>query len=353
MGDLEHIITQMVAELPGVVVQSVHLEQSINDFRWDAVILATVKDHPVRFLVQMKSSGYPRDMQHAISQIAHSSRFDTPVVDVPLVIAQSISEASRDLLRRHQVAYADAGGSVYIELPWALYLVDRPAPSGKPRVLRNIYRGSSAQILHALLLDADRHWHIGELAERAGVAASTAHQVCLFLEEQLWMDKAGKGPNTVRVLHEPGKLLDAWADAHSLSEYDMQRFYRWASDPDELMHAMSRALDRGGIDYALTLSSGARFVAPYVSDADRVWALVSSRAAAHLEETARAASLQSVSDGESVVLLITNERSPLLFRRQIHDLWVASDVQLYLDLWSWPRRGKEQARHLRTERIGY
>ena len=51
--------------------------------------------------------------------------------------------------------------------------------------------------------------------------------------------------------------------------------------------------------------------------------------------------------------LVTRERSPLLFRRRIGECWVASDVQLYLDLFSWPARGKEQARHLRAERLPY
>ncbi len=47
------------------------------------------------------------------------------------------------------------------------------------------------------------------------------------------------------------------------------------------------------------------------------------------------------------------ERSPLLFRQRVHDAWVASDVQLYRDLWAWPRRGREQAAHLRAERLTF
>ena len=94
-------------------------------------------------------------------------------------------------------------------------------------------------------------------------------------------------------------------------------------------------------------------VAPYATGPSRFWALVSSSTAGRLDAIAREAQLQPVDDGESVSLLMTDERSPLLFRRQVRDTWVASDIQLYLDLWAWPQRGKDQARHLRAERIGF
>ena len=114
---------------------------------------------------------------------------------------------------------------------------------------------------------------------------------------------------------------------------------------------MGEALAGHGIEYALTLGSGAQLVAPYGTEVGHVWALAPANAP--IEDAARAAGLRPVEEGESVTLLATRDRSPLLFRRQVDDLWVASDVQLYLDLWAWPQRGKEQARHLRAERLGY
>jgi len=292
-------------------------------------------------------------VQQAIWQLADLRRVQQDAVDVPLVAAPAISEAGRELLRRHKLGYWDTGGSVYIDLPWAFYWIDRPAPAGQQRVLRSVYRGSAAQVLHALLLDPRRRWHVSELASRAQVSLSTVHQVCTFLEEQLWMDKEGKGPRSVRVLHQPGALLDAWASAHSLAEYEARRFHRWARQFDELLRSLTDALADLGVEHALTLGSGAQLVAPYGTGAEHGWVLLPASAASRLDEIARAAELQRVDEGETVSFLLTRDRSPLLFRRQVQDYWVASDVQLYLDLWAWPQRGKEQARHLRAERLGY
>lgn len=346
-------IAAALAQLPEIEIRSVKTAPSVERRAYDLTILAEVKGRPVRFLVGVKSSGYPRDVQRTIWQLADLRQLDQEVAEVPLVAAPAISEAGRELLRRHKLGYLDTSGSVYIDLPWAFYWLDRPVPAGRPRLLRNVYHGSSAQVLHLLLVEPGRDWHLSELAKHAEVSVSTVHQVCTFLEGQLWMDKEGKGPRTVRVLHQPGALLDAWATAHSLADYEPRRFHRWARQSDELLPPVMRTLTDLGIEHALTLSSGARLVAPYATGGDRGWVLLPAAAAPRLDEIAHAADLQPVDEGETLTFLLTADRSPLLFRRQTQGFWVASDVQLYLDLWAWPQRGQEQARHLRAERLGY
>jgi hypothetical protein len=315
------------------------------------VVNGEVKGRPVRFFIAVRAAGHPRDVQATIWQIAGIRWVDDGGADVPIVVAPSISESSRKLLRSNGVGYWDAGGSLYIDLPWALYWIDRPVPPAPPRKVRDVYHGSTAQVLHAVLLEPDRPWHVTELAERAHVSPSTVHQVFTFLEDQLWMEKEGKGPRTVRFLREPGALLDAWAHEHSLAEYVPHRFHRWAQRPEQLLDSVSDALMELESDHALTLGFGARFVAPYGTGFDTLCILVP--AGIDLDAVAATAGLQPVATGESVTFLETRGRSPLLFRRQIDGIWVASDIQLYLDLSAWPQRGKEQARHLRTERLGY
>ncbi len=346
-------VTQALTELPDVEIRSVDTDARVDNRHVDLAILSEVKGHLVRFLVEAKASGYPRDIQHAIWQLAGMRRLEQSVADVPLVAAPAISKSSRELLRQHKMAYWDSGGSLYVDLPWALYLIDRPVPAGRPRILRGPYRGSAAQVLHALLLDTGRSWHVTELAERAQVSVSTVHQVCTFLERELWMEKHGQGPGAVRVLRQPGALVDTWAAAHSLAEYSPLRFHRWTPEPGELVRIVTDALASLQVEHALTLSSGAHLVAPYTTGAGSVSILVPSSVTATLEELARRADLRPVEEGETVTLFATRERSPLLFHREVDGFLVASDVQLYLDLWAWPQRGKEQARHLRAERLGY
>lgn len=351
--DFTSALPTALAQLPDVSIRSVDTDVRVDGSQYDLVVCAEVKGRLVRFLIEAKASGYPRDVQHAIWQFADLPRATDEVPEVPLVAAPAISEASRELLRRHKLGYWDSGGSVYIDLPWALYWVDRPVPAAQARVLRSVYRGSTAQVLHALLLEPRRRWHVSDLARRAEVSVSTVHQVCTFLEEQLWMEQEGKGPRSVRVLHQPGALLDAWASVHSLTEYEVRRFHRWARKSADLLHPVTAALSHLGVEHALTLGSGAQLVAPHATGTEHAWVLLPAPAASHLDAIARAADLQPVNEGETVSFLLTRGRSPLLFRQHVQDYWVASNVQLYLDLWAWPQRGKEQARHLRDEQLGY
>jgi len=201
------------------------------------------------------------------------------------------------------------------------------------------------------LVQPGEHWHIKDLAIRADVATSTVHEVFTFLEEQLWMEREGRGPQSVRVLTDPGALLDAWAEAHSLSEYVPYRFHRWAPRPGVALEAVTYVLERQNADYALTLGTGAQRVAPFATPPAVDTLLVSAEA--NLDAVAAAADLRRVDNGEVLTLLATRDRSPLMFRQRTGDAWVASDIQLYLDLYAWPQRGKEQAQHLREQRIGF
>jgi hypothetical protein len=60
-----------------------------------------------------------------------------------------------------------------------------------------------------------------------------------------------------------------------------------------------------------------------------------------------------VADGHNVEFLQAKDDTPLAFREQAAGVWVASRFRVYADLRRDPRRGREQADHLRQEVIGF
>jgi hypothetical protein len=346
---------EALAALPGVSLHTQYRHRHSVDSGADLVLTADIKGQPADILIDVKANAYPRDVRAAADQLLalrdHYRQQDGRGPLGLMLVAPAIPPTSRELLRERGVGYWDSGGSLYLDLPHALYWIDRPVPERSVRQTRNVFRGRAAQVLHALLASPGQSWHVHELAERAEVAPSTVHQVFTFLEEHLWVEKRGAGPRAVRVLLEPGALLDAWSEHHTLAAYSAHRFHRWARDQSEVWRSVTAALETRGVEYALTLASGARFVAPFATESGRLTLLVPPTPT--LEELARMAGLSPVDEGETVTFLVTRERSPLLFRNRVDDTWVASDIQLYLDLYAWPQRGKEQARHLRAERLGF
>lgn len=331
------------------------LPMAVAHERPDLIMRADIRGRSAIFLIEAKAYGYPRDMRAAADQLARYAALARLEADevplVPLVVAPAISPGGRAVLRERGIGYWDRGGSLYLDLPWAHYDIERPPSPGAQRQHRSPYRGRAAQVVHALLVEPARAWHVGELATCAAVSPYTAHQVLTMLERELWVDKEGRGPRAVRRLREPGALLEAWAAAHRLEDYAFRRFHAWAQSPAALAGHVTAALDASGVEYALTLTSGAALVAPFAAEAGRLTVLVPARA--DLADVIRDVKLRPAEEGENVAFLSTRERSPLLFRQRVHDAWVASDVQLYRDLWAWPRRGREQAAHLRAERLTF
>jgi hypothetical protein len=352
---LLHDLRAALDDLPGVEIHSTEPEPlGPNGSRADIGLHADIKGKPALILVEVKAPLYPRDARAVAWQAkraSYSGEITPTTPTVHMVAAPAISQSSRELLRDEGLAYWDRSGSLYLEVPWAFYFIDRSKQGKTERSIRNVYRGSTAQVLHAMLIEPDRRWHVQELAEIAEVSSSTVHEVFTFLETQLWAEKVGSGPGTVRTLAKPGALLDAWASEHSLQEYKTRRFYRWAQSRGKLKSDVLRLLHDNRIEYALTLASGAEYVAPYTTSVDNLQLLVPE--ATDMAELADKGGLKPVESGENVTFLVSKERAPLMFRQRIEDIDIASNIQLYLDLWAWPRRGKEQAEHLRSTKLGY
>src|SRR5215216_4592151 len=338
-----------LAALPETYVLGSADEVELGNHRLDRVLDVRLKGRDVRLAIEAKSSGYPRDVQSALARLLEARSSAGQIV--PVVVAPALSAGSRELLQRMGVGYWDRGGSLYLDGPSVFFWIDRPVPPADTRRISTIYRGRRAQVLHALLLEPFREWHVDALAQRSEVAPSTVHQTLTFLEDQLWVEKRGSGPQAVRLLREPGKLLDAWASEHSLSRYKSHRFHRWAQRPEDLVNTTSATLESAGINHALTLGSGAHIVAPFTTGVSRLTLVTAD--SPKIDEVMRVNGFGQVEEGETVLILATRERSPLMFQRHVEGARIVSDIQLYLDLFAWPQRGKEQAQHLRAQRLQF
>jgi hypothetical protein len=271
---------------------------------------------------------------------------DTPV----LLIADETTAEAREILERHGVAVIDGLGNAHVELPGLLlHLEGRPRPKrpgGTPARLS----GKAGLVAQALLLQHERAWHVQDLAEEAGVSAGLAHRVVTRLEREGIMTAEGTGPQRVRQVSNPGALLDLWAE-ENVDRPARTLGHLLAQTPQRLITKLGSNLGRAGTDYAVTGAAAASLVAPFVTAIPVVNVWVSAKAAA--DELLGAAQAERVSDGENVVFLQAKDDAPLRFREEKKGTWIANRFRLYVDLLGDPRRGREQAEHLRREVIGF
>jgi hypothetical protein len=272
------------------------------------------------------------------------ARPDTPM----LLIAGETTTEAREILQQHGIGVIDGLGHAHIELPGLLFHLDSHRSHRQTWPTR--LNGKAGVVAQALLVYPERRWQVQELAREAGVSLGLAHRVLERLADEGVVTAVGSGRNRVRHVTNQTALLDLWAEENT---YRPTRTlaYLLAQNPQQLITELGRGLNRAGIGYALTGAAAASLVAPFVTAVPVAEVWVTATAAPG--QLCDAAGAELVADGQNVVFLQARDDTPLAFREQAGGVWVASRFRIYADLRGAPRRGREQAEHLRQEVIGF
>lgn len=269
-----------------------------------------------------------------------------------LLIAGETTAETRAILEKHRIGLIDGLGNVHLEIPGLMFHLEgrRRPRSTKGKKPRAHLRGKSGIVAQTLLLDPERAWSVMELAEQAQVSAALAHRVLMRLEGENIAAAEGMGPKRVRRITNPTALLDLWAE--ETVERPARTFaYLLAPTPKQLIKDLGANIERGGLKYALTGAAAASLVAPFITAVPVVELWVT--ASATPRDVCEAAGARPVADGQNAIFLQAKDDGPLAFREELGGLWVANRFRVYADLRSDPRRGREQADHLRREVIGF
>lgn len=331
-------------------------EPAGRDGGYDARIDLHIGAESVRLLVEAKRIVYPRDVREVIWQIRRYMDL-TPSERagerrLPFIVAESISPGAKELLREEQVGYFDSGGSLFVPTPGAYVYIEKPPPKPLVKALRSLFSGRRTQVLHALLIRSHRWVSIKELAEQSHASPATVSQVMTELERFDWLETRGQGPNKERLLRAPSALLDAWSKQLALGRPPaLRRYYVPAVKPNDLPECLDRAFEQRQVTYAITHEAAAQRYAPFLSSVSQVRCrLMPGRS---VEEALGALDARVVTEGANLAVIEAKSAGELLFREKVHGIWLASAIQVYLDLVGGEGRAKEMAEHLRHERIGF
>jgi hypothetical protein len=340
-GPFEAEALRILREIPGmtVVPEAAHADRHIDAILHFAGTHADVA-------VEIKSRANAATAWQLV-QLA-GARPDVPL----LLIAQETTAEARRILDENGIGIIDGLGHAHIELPGLVFHLEglgRPQRANTEKPPTRL-RGKAGVAAEAVLLNTERAWQVRDLADAAQVSAGLAHRVMDRLESEGILNVEGKGPNRVRRVTNPGALLDLWAE--EIDDQPRRTFgHLLAQTPQRLINELCTNLRDAGIDYALTGAAAANILVPFVTALPvvEVW-VGEAMDPAELNSEARA---EPVDNGHNVVFLQTKYDTPLVFREKVQELWVTNRFRLYADLRRDPRRGREQADHLRREVIGF
>lgn len=209
---------------------------------------------------------------------------------------------------------------------------------GTPNLVRReLLNSKSSRVAHLLLLDRGKTWGVIELSEAAGIAPSYAVGILQNLVQIGWVGSGDEG----YTLTQPRMLLDSWANSREFARPHPSRGFVIVGDTTEAESRFRDVANRHRARYAFTLFSGARFRAPFVR-----------YLAAHVylegspDRIVKEMGARPVSEGGNLVVMQPDDEGVFLGLQECDGARVVSDPRLYVDLFHFKARGREQAEFL-------
>jgi len=207
---------------------------------------------------------------------------------------------------------------------------------------RNPFADSASMLLRVALSSPAKAWGIRELSRMAGT--SPALTILSLRQLQRVGLASRESPTEARFL-DPVQLLRDWAAWYAMKSVKYYRFsINGVTDPKTILNLLSKARARLPGPWALTCMAGASLVAPFATF---------SEVHIHLPKAE-----QLRRSWQNVLHLTPNRLGPIHLiqpyyadsgtygAQMVHKLPVVSEIQLYLDCYRYPVRGREQAEHI-------
>lgn len=341
----KRLVEQLTSLLPHVQVEALDPEGRFQGARFDLVARVRVGEVEKTLLVEVQSSGQPRYLRQVIAEFEERDFGDADVY--PVVAVPYVSSRGMAICREHGVGCIDLVGNVYLVFD-SVYIerLVEERPESEERRIKNLFAPVSSRILRAMLEEPRRAWRLEELAETADASLGQTYKVSEKLVDEAF---ARKSREEGLVLTEPAGVLELWRESYDVKDAnEIQSYHSSERDPRRFMTAAEGAAEAIEAQHAFTLHAGASVVAPHVRFSD-VHFYVEGDAQAWVD----ALDLHTVEFGGNVHLLHPYDEGVFYRLRRPDGVAVVGNIQLYLDLYRYPARGREQAEFLRDKVIGF
>ena len=264
----------------------------------------------------------------------------------PVVVARYFSRGKREACKDAGVNYIDLSGNVLLSFK-NLYIERSGFPNRFPeeRQGRSPFSDKASLILRLLLPHKNRLWGIRELAGDLELDPGFVSRMARELENRNY---AARVNSKIRIRNAK-LILEDWVREYNYKKNKESRFFCLAKSPEEIISRLRKFKISADISYALSLQAGSSLISPYaVFDSVHIYV----RNQQTINYFKKQLELEEARQGENVVLMLPYYRHSVFYGRQkAKDLWVVSDIQLYLDLHNYPILGLEQAEHLYEKRL--
>ena len=215
----------------------------------------------------------------------------------------------------------------------------------KRKSLQNVFSDTSSLVFRSLLREPERRWKQVQLSCQ-GISQGLVSEVLSKSEALGYVERVSKGPDSFTRLVRKENLLKDWLRSYS---FDRNQQVSYLYVGNNFLKKCHPILKRKGIPHAVTLYSASRLISSYVKD-DRHFIYLNvdqNQWGPLLKEIEIELHLYQLIQGGNVCFVRPYYRNALFKDSQkIKGYPVVSNLQLYLDLMTFPPSGPEEVRHL-------
>jgi hypothetical protein len=288
----------------------------------DIIVRLRVGDKTRNLLCEVVSQGYPKQLRERGLQLLEISQQGTK--GYPVIIAPYISELGREICKK-----------------------GKPNRFKYPSEPTGLFNPRAERILRFYLLkDSQKEERMNsyrEIAKEVGVSLGQLSKVNKKLDEFGFWSEQSKGSKII----DKTKLLDLWRENYRFERNKVLSFYSIMQVP-QIEKQLAEFCKANKIQYALTLFSGANRFAPFTR-----YNVATSYFSADIEKMRRDLELKEVPSGANLQIIMPYDEGVYYKAQEVNSITVANPIQIYLDLYKYKGRGREQAEFLRERVIKF
>lgn len=342
---IEKRLKEILGEIPSISIKKSKIEAKISpDLQADIILEISFNNKKKKIIVEVKSVGEPRYIRSAVYQL---STYLTQYTDVyGIIAAPYISEKTGEICRVANIGYVDLSGNCFLSFD-TIYIKKENYKSivSAKREVKTLFSARTTRLLRVLLINPEKTWTQMNLSNESKVSIGLTNKVIKKLYN---LEYADFDQNKKILFKNPSKLLDLWREKYSYLDNEVIGYYSSLSQAEFekwLVKYMSR---RSKERYAFTLFSGASLIAPFVRSRQTFFYFTGNK-----EKLIKETELKPVTTGANVLILIPYDEGVFYGTQRIKEKNVVSNIQLYLDLYNYKGRGREQAEYLREKVIKF
>jgi hypothetical protein len=260
----------------------------------------------------------------------------------PVIIAPYISELGKETCKKIGIGFLDLSGNAYLDFnSFYLEIEGKPNKFKASGKLTGLFNPKGERVLRFYLLQGKEESlrNYRQIAREVSVSLGQVSKVNKKLDELgFWEESEG-----VRTLDKT-KLLDLWRDNYRFEKNRILNFYSMKQIP-QIEKQFAEFCRTTGMQYAFTLFSGGNRLAPFTR-----YNVATTYFNGDIEKIKEELELKEVPSGANLQIIIPYDEGVYYKAQEVDSTKVANSIQIYLDLYNYKGRGREQAEFLR-ERI--